>query len=107
MKIKKLELSVRANNVLAKLGLLTVSELAAFDWLEFAKQPNCGKRTIAEMASQAMKLASGQMLRQAEEWDKKYPPERIDWERLHKAERKARLLDKVVELVTPNKEQKP
>jgi len=102
MEIEEIELSVRAANVINKLGIKTVAQWAEFDWMAFAKQPNCGKLTIAELAAKAMELASGKMLKRAKEWDKKHPPRQFDWARWHDAERKARLWDKVVEIVEPN-----
>jgi hypothetical protein len=102
MKMDEVELSTRAAGVIEKLGIKTVAEWAEFDWMAFAKQPNCGKLTIAELAKQAIELASGKMIKRAREWDKKYPSRQFDWARLHDAERKARLWDKVVEIVEPN-----
>jgi len=103
MTVNELILSVRAANVLEKLGIKTVEELVAFDWNEFARTSNCGKLTVVEIARAVVSVASGGALREAKEWDKKYGTHEFPWARLHDAERKARLWDKVVEIVEPNR----
>jgi len=70
MHINELELSVRAYHALENAGIETVEQLAKFDWLKFAEQNGAGVKTIAELAALAVRLASGDILREAKKWDK-------------------------------------
>ena len=69
MHVNELELSVRAANALEAAGIVSVEELAKYDWLKFAEQNACGVKTIAEIASVMMRLACGKLLAQAQKWD--------------------------------------
>jgi len=104
MTVNELELSVRAANVLNNIGIKTVEELVEFDWNEWARTANCGKLTVVELARAVVWVARGDALRQAKEFNKKYGTHEFAWARLHDAERKARLWDKIVEIVEPNEE---
>ena len=69
MHINELELSVRAHHALKNAGIETVEQLAKFDWRKFAEQNGAGVKTIAELAAHAVRLASGEILREAKKWD--------------------------------------
>lgn len=70
MHINELELSVRAQHALENAGIETVEQLAKFDWRKFAEQNSAGVKTIAELAACAIRLAKGDMLREAKKWDR-------------------------------------
>lgn len=99
MNLENLELTIRSDNWLRAAGVDSVEKLLALTWKDLNSIKNLGQKSVCEIVWATLQVLNGEALKQAEEWERKYPSRPTNWSELNE---KARKFDEIVAIVTPN-----